>query len=145
MEIELIKKYNLSPGDRIITPKSYFRLIKHHSLYLGQNELGQHFICENVIGQGVILTRVKDFFEKNFEITRIEKFHGTEFQRKQIINRALAKLGTEYSLPFYNCETFVNDVTHGKKISLQVNNVVLGLVSVLFISLILNNNGKKSI
>lgn len=61
-ELQLISELNLEPGDRIVVPKSLFGIIQHHALYLGYDSLGQHLICENIIGVGVKLTRVDVFF-----------------------------------------------------------------------------------
>jgi len=49
IELQLIRQFNLEPGDRIVAPKSLFGIIQHHALYLGYNNLGQHLICENII------------------------------------------------------------------------------------------------
>lgn len=143
LETKIVKRLSLLPGDRIITPKSYFRIIKHHALYLGENENGEHFICENKIGNGVVLTRVKDFFEENFEVTKIVRFTGSHFERMQVVRRALSKLGQPYKLFKYNCETFSNDVLFGKKYSTQINNALLGASLLFFIFLIFNTNESK--
>ena len=142
-ETEIVKKLFLSQGDRIITPKSYLRIIKHHALYLGANTKGEHFICENVIGKGVILTRVKDFFIKNFEVSKIERFVGTDFERKVVIEKAISKLGTNYDLWNFNCESFTNEILHGKRFSNQVNNAFIILTAIFSISLILSTNESK--
>lgn len=120
-ELQLIRQFNLEPGDRIIIPKSLLGLVQHHALYLGYNNLGQHLICENVFGVGVKLTRVEDFLQDAKNVTRIEKFHGNNFERKQIVQKALIRLGRPYSLINYNCESFCNDVQHNVIKSPQVS------------------------
>lgn len=119
--MDIIKHFNLEPGDRIIIPKSLLGLVQHHALYLGYNSLGQYLICENVSGVGVKLTRVEDFFYDAKSVTRIEKFHGNNFERRKIVQKALTKLGKPYNLINYNCESFCNDIQHNVIKSTQVS------------------------
>lgn len=131
--MDIVKHFNLEPGDRIIIPKSLLGLVQHHALYLGYNNLGQHLICENVFGVGVKLTRVEDFFYDVKSVTRIEKFQGNNFERKQIVQKALTKLGKPYSLINYNCESFCNDIQHNVIKSPQVSaGLFIGFVGLMF-------------
>jgi hypothetical protein len=131
--MNIVKHFNLEPGDRIIIPKSLLGLVQHHALYLGYNNLGQHLICENVFGVGVKLTRVEDFFDDVKSVTRIEKFQGNNFERKQIVKKALTKLGKPYSLINYNCESFCNDIQHNVIKSPQVSaGLLIGFVGLVF-------------
>jgi hypothetical protein len=131
--MNIVKHFNLEPGDRIIIPKSLLGLVQHHALYLGYNNLGQHLICENVFGVGVKLTRVEDFFYDVKSVTRIEKFQGNNFERKQIVKKALTKLGKPYSLINYNCESFCNDIQHNVIKSPQVSaGLLIGFVGLVF-------------
>lgn len=131
--MNIVKHFNLEPGDRIIIPKSLFGLVQHHALYLGYNNLGQHLICENVFGVGVKLTRVEDFFYDVKNVTRIEKFQGNNFERKQIVQKTLTKLGKPYSLINYNCESFCNDIQHNVIKSPQVSaGLLIGFVGLVF-------------
>lgn len=144
-ELQLIRQFNLEPGDRIIVPKSLLGLVQHHALYLGYNEYGEHLICENVIGVGVILTRVADFFQEAKSVTRIEKFHGNNFERRQIIQKALTRLGKPYNLINYNCESFCNDVQHNVIKSAQVSvGLFIGFVGIM-IALLNTDYGKQNV
>lgn len=139
-EFQLVDNLNLKPGDRIVVPKSGAQLIQHHALYLGFDNNGNHFICENVIGEGVKLTRVCVFFNGTNRITRIEKFNGENIDRKKVVQDALTKLGQPYNLINYNCESFVNEVLLQKRHSKQVQNA-FGLLGLgLLIALIIKNN-----
>lgn len=126
-DLQLVSHLDLQPGDRIVVPKSQWQLIQHHALYLGCDDFGNHYICENVVGIGVKLTKVKDFFMGVSNITRIEKFTGNNYDRKIIVQNALLKLGQPYSLINYNCESFVNEVLTENRHSKQVRNV-FGLI-----------------
>lgn len=140
-ELLLIRQFHLEPGDRIVVPKSFFDIIQHHVLYLGYNILGQHLICENVIGVGVKLTRV-DFFIDVKSVTRIEKFQGNNFERRRLVEKALSKLGMPYSLINYNCESFCNDIQYNVIKSSQASvGLFIGFIGIM-ISLINTDHGK---
>lgn len=135
LELQIVKKFKLSPGDRVVIPKSLWDLVQHHALYLGCDVYGNHYMCENVIGVGVRLTRVKDFFYGVEKLTRKEIFRGNHSQRKAVVQKALSKLGKPYNLIDYNCETFCNDVIYDKPTSRQAN-IGLGLGALALLLLI---------
>ncbi|MBI2281077.1 MAG: lecithin retinol acyltransferase family protein [Bacteroidetes bacterium] len=110
----------MQSGDTVVVPKTPLKLVQHHALYLGHDDFGNHYMCENVIGNGVKLTRVQDFFHSVSEVTRIEKFHGNDFTRKLVVQKALLKLGQPYHLINYNCESFCNDIRYARPKSKQV-------------------------
>lgn len=144
-ELQLISEFNLEPSDRIVVPKSLFGIIQHHALYLGYNKLGQHLICENIIGVVVKLTRVVDFFQDVSSVTRIEKFQGNNLKRRKLVEKALSKLGKPYSLINYNCESFCNDVQHNVIKSAQVSTgLFIGFVGIM-IALLNTDYGKQNV
>ena len=144
-ELQLIRHFNLEPGDRVIVPKSLLGLVQHHALFLGYNEFGEHLMCENVIGNGVIITRVDSFFQDIKSVTRIEKFIGNNLQRKLIVQKALTRLGKPYSLINYNCESFCNDVQHNVIKSAQVTvGLFIGFVGIM-IALLNTDYGKQNV
>ncbi|OYX22916.1 MAG: hypothetical protein B7Z06_10970 [Flavobacteriales bacterium 32-35-8] len=141
-ELQLIRKFDLEPGDRIVVPKSLLGVIQHHALYLGYNNLGQHLICENIIGIGVKLTRVEDFFQNITLVTRVEKFEGNSFERRKLVEKALSKLGMPYSLINYNCESLCNDIQYGVIKSSQASvGLFIGFIGIM-IALINTDYGK---
>ena len=119
----MISKLGLLPADRIIVPKSGLRLVQHLAVYLGQNQYGLDIIAENKIGYGVRLVTAEDFFKDVIEVTRVEKFRGSNSERKVVVQNALLKLNQPYDLINYNCQHFANEITKGKIESEQVNNV----------------------
>lgn len=137
-ELQLVRHLKLQPGDRIILPKSGLNLVQHHAIYLGEDDYGNHFMCENNIGRGVQLTRLNEFFMGVKIVTRIEKFSGSNYDRKITVQKALSRLGKPYNLINYNCESFANDVIHQRPISSQVNNAMGILGIAVVIGLILN-------
>ncbi len=114
-----VYKYGLKPGDRIVTPKSTWRLVQHHVIYLGQNYQGIDLIIENKVGHGVRIITADQFFNECLEITRIESFKGNGYQRQLAVQRALKQVGQPYNLINYNCESFANQVQHNKVHSRQ--------------------------
>ena len=134
-----IQHYNLKPGDEIIVPKSGFNIVQHHALYLGYDEQNIDWIIENAIGIGVRLIMANDFFRNNPKVNEIRKFHGTNQQRRQLVERALKKVGAPYDLINYNCQHFTSDVKTGKPVSKQVEGAVIGLVLILFFGALLSD------
>ncbi len=139
-DLQLVNHLKLQPGDRVVIPKSQWQIIQHHALYLGYDDFGNHYMCENVFGDGVKLTRVEIFFRDVTNVTRIEKFVGTNFERKVVVQNALTKLGQPYSLINYNCESFVNDVLFKNSHSKQVVNIAGILGFAILISIIANKS-----
>lgn len=130
------KLLSLKPADRIVVPKSGLRIVQHHAIYLGQNHQGQHLIAENKIGFGVRLVTAEDFFRDVIEVTRIERFNGSNYERKVTVQKALQRLGQPYQLIDYNCQHFANEVQHGKIESEQVENLFAGIkVAAVFLLL----------
>lgn len=121
------KNLNLKPADRIVVPKSGLRIVQHHAIYLGQNHLEQHLIAENKIGFGVRLVTADDFFKDAIEVTRIERFKGSIYERKLAVQKALNKCGLPYDLINYNCQHFANEVQYSKIESEQVENLFAGM------------------
>ena len=119
-ELQILNQLGLVPADSVTIPKSSFGIVQHHALYLGYDEYNYHYMCENLIGVGVKLTRVEDFFKGVKHVTSIKKFTGDNFQRKQVVQRALTKLGQPYHFINYNCEHFVNDVLQNNSTKNQV-------------------------
>ncbi|HEY4785389.1 MAG TPA: lecithin retinol acyltransferase family protein [Bacteroidales bacterium] len=125
-DLYFVQHYKLSTGDRIVVPKSDLNIIQHHAVYLGQDEYGRHYVAENLIGTGVKLNTVSDFFHRNPKVTRIEHCMASPNEQSQIVKRAIEKLGTSYKLFTYNCEHFANEVIQKKRGSTQVE-VALGI------------------
>jgi len=123
--------HGLQPGDRVITHKSLFGIIKHHSLYVGMDVDWNAWVIENVVGEGVRWTRLDELIQRNGHITDIERYYGTEYQRTAAVNQALARIGLPYDALSYNCEHFVNEVLYGKRLSNQVDNLKKAVVGTL--------------
>lgn len=122
--MRIFEQLNLKAADRIVVPKSNFRLIQHHVIFLGYL-WGDFWIAENRIGKGVCICKAEVFFAIEKEITRIERFKGTELERHAAVNMALSLRGTEYNLVDFNCEHYSNLVQHTKSNSPQLANAFL--------------------
>ena len=119
MHIAILQN-SISPADRIVVPKSDIKMVKHHAIYLGQNDQGVDLIIENNIGIGVKLTTADEFFMKSPVISRVERFTGSNDERRLAVERALVQIGRPYNLINYNCESFSNHVQHNVLESKQV-------------------------
>lgn len=132
-------QWNLKPGDEVVLPKSNFNIVQHHAVYIGADYSGSHWMVENKIGQGVVLTHVDLFFRTNPSLTRINKFHGSGYERKVLVQKALKSVGKPYNLINYNCEHFSNDLRNGMPRSRQVESIGLGLIAAVIVGAILSN------
>ena len=135
----IMDQYSLRPGDEIIVPKSRLNMIKHHAMYLGQDLSSAHWIVENRIGDGVRTTTADAFFEDVDQITAIERFRGSDHERKLLVNRALSLVGRPYNLIKYNCEHFTSELRTGIPESKQVSAFALAILGVLLISAFLTD------
>lgn len=117
-----LQKYNLRPGDRIVTPRSGFRVIQHHAIYWGKDINGVHWILENQDYVGVRFIELDKFLKGVFEIKRIERFQGNDYERTVALKRGEKLLGRNYDLFNFNCEHFANYLQHGKSFSVQMEN-----------------------
>lgn len=139
--IKHLEALGLRPGDRIIVPKSNLRWIQHHAIYLGRNEQGIDIIVENRIGVGVQLVSADEFFKDVITITRIEKFIGSERDRKKAIDRAISLVGYDYDLFQFNCEHYSSLVQHNEKKSNQAETATaLIVLTLLFLGLAYAND-----
>jgi len=141
-----IQKYNLKPADRIVTPKSSLRWVQHHVVYLGQNHNGVDLIAENKQGHGVRVITANQFFNEINEVTRIERFRGSSYERRVAVERALREVGQPYSLINFNCESYANLVQHNKAKSRQAGTgLFLGFLGLLLLlgSAASGSNNKK--
>lgn len=129
--MDYIKYYNLLPGDQIVQPIFKTGLTKHYSMYLGVDNNGIGWIAENHKILGVRLINTTIFFQNMPSISRIDRFYGTNEQRKQVVVRACKLAGKPYDLINYNCEHFITEALTGKPNSQQVVNFFGGCVLVL--------------
>jgi hypothetical protein len=112
----------LQIGDRIVVPKSLFNLVQHHAIYIGV-ENGVHYFIENKDFIGVRVVSAEVFFNGAPSVTRIEKFMPSAgYGRYDLKRFALSKVNLGYHLTNYNCEHFANEIQHGHKRSVQVDN-----------------------
>jgi uncharacterized protein YycO len=115
-----IDLFKLKPGDELVVPKSNWDIIQHHALYIGYDHLGIHWIIHNVVGVGVTLITVDDFFTQVDKITQVIRFTDSNSERKVLVQKALTRIGKPYNLINYNCEHFINEVKTGVASSPQV-------------------------
>ena len=135
-------RLGLQQGDRLLTPKSNFQVVRHHSLYVGVDAVGEAWVIENVVNQGVKWTRLDHLIQRAGYQPEVERFRGTYAQRTLVVNRALDRLGLPYNVLSYNCEHFVNEVQHGRRHSSQVDsamNVLGGALTFMLIVAVVRN------
>ncbi|MCZ2250035.1 MAG: lecithin retinol acyltransferase family protein [Bacteroidia bacterium] len=116
----------LQPADRLVIPKSGLNLVQHHAIYLGKDNYGKRMYIENAIGKGVQVVNEAYLFRGAYELTRVERFTGNQYQRNAAVQSAMQLIGKPYDLLNFNCEHYANAVQHRKSYSKQVG-VGLGL------------------
>ena len=122
----------LRPCDRLVLPKSNLRLIQHHVIYIGKDSQGKRQYIENAMGRGVQLISEAYLFRDGYQVTRIEPFNGTQYQRNIAVKAALQLIGTGYDLINFNCEHYANVVQHNFSHSEQVGTgLAFGLIALL--------------
>jgi Lecithin retinol acyltransferase len=126
---EFIKKNNLQPADAIELALPSAGIIKHYAIYLGMENNLPRFIANITDGIQLIEKALLGEFIKKYEVTAIEKFVGSTWQRKAAIKKAMSRIGEKaYNLVFNNCEHFKNWVLHGYSSSKQVTAIGGGIL-----------------
>ncbi len=117
-----VKANNLQSADAILVKKNVpLNLLDHYIIYLGMHRL-KHLFMANTLS-GVKLYNYPELLQEmqTFQPEKIEKFVGTEYDRRQAVQRAVAKKDEKsYHLILNNCEHFKNWVQKGIHDSTQV-------------------------
>lgn len=104
----------LQPADAVLVKKQPLKLLNHYLLYLGIYR-SRHIFMANTLS-GIRVFRYDELmFELNtFQPEKIEKFIGSEYERRQAVERALMRKDeNSYNLILNNCEHFKNWVQKG--------------------------------
>ena len=137
-EFYFVSNYGLKIGDRVVREKGIFS--KHHGIYAGFHN-GRALVAENQSGRGVQYISLSEFLLGNANnLTRIERFKGSEFERQNIIPRINALIGKPYDLVNFNCEHFAELIQTGNIQSRQVRNAVGVTVFALFLGLLFSSD-----
>jgi hypothetical protein len=122
--LQFIQQNKLQPADAVelACPQKGFPF--HYAIYLGNERGNPRFIANITNGVQIISERrLLDFMTK-YQVTNIERFQGSILKRKQVIKKALSRIGEKaYNLVFNNCEHFKNWVLYGESKSRQVENI----------------------
>lgn len=127
-ELEIVRKYNLRVGDRLVREKGI--LSTHHGIFCGWDN-DRAIVAENQNGYGVQYITLQQFVLNNTNLLkRIVRFKGNEFERNNIIPRIDQLIGRNYDLVNFNCEHFAEYIQNGVPKSNQVTNaaVSVGLI-----------------
>ncbi len=124
-----VSRNNLKPADAFVVKKEYFGILDHYVIYLGRNSQGLHVFIANYT-KGIRILQLNDLamFLSKYLPVRINRFRGTENQRKEAVQRALSRKDeNSYHLILHNCEHYKNYVQYGVSKSDQVKNTGIGL------------------
>lgn len=125
---QFITRNRLRPGDAVelISPVAGFP--KHYTVFMGTKNGNPEFIANMM--EGVKLVRDQELlgFLVKYEVTKIERFPGNDSERRNVVRKALLRLGEKaYSFVFNNCEHFKNWVLYGESKSHQVEKISGGI------------------
>jgi hypothetical protein len=136
LNMDYVAQYGLLPGDQIVEALFVTGMTKHFALYLGEDIYGQQWIEENHHLEGVRVVAAPEYFAAAGRIARIDRFSGSNAERRQVVLRALQLAGKPYDLINYNCEHFVNEASSGRAVSRQVGNLAAGILLFLLFRLL---------
>ena len=105
----LITANSLRQADAIVLNKKILGMVDHYAIFLGYRNSNPVFVAN--YKDGVKEVSINDMREvlQTLQPTKIDRFPGTEIQRKQAVNRALSRVGERaYNYFSNNCEHFKN-------------------------------------
>lgn len=129
--MNIIQNNNIKQGDGLVRSKSFFGLIDHYGLYVGQS-----MVIENHPLHGVRLISLTEFFNGR-QLLRIKRFPGNEWSRQYAVDTAYKMIGTRYDVLDFNCEHFVNNIHNVGTKSNQADvarGLFFGLLAIGFIA-----------
>jgi len=120
----LVQQNNLQPADALVLKKKFLGMVDHFAIFLGYDDSNEPFIVANYKdGVQRVSKHELDLFLQKLEPTRIERFVGSETERKAAVKRAVSRIGERaYDYFSNNCESFKNYVQKGVNYSRQAEN-----------------------
>lgn len=118
----LVASENIKEADAIVLNKKILGMVDHYAIFIGFRESNPIFVAN--YKDGVKEVSIKDMREvlQTLKPTKIERFNGNEFERREAVNRAMSRVGERaYNYFANNCEHFKNWVHKGEHRSEQVN------------------------
>ena len=118
-----IDKHAMKVCDAFVVAKSDFWLAAHYIIWLGDYDFIQISPYKHI--NRPLISEVAEMMKK---FKRVKRFEGTEYERRQALQRALRieNEGRIYNLNAYNCEDFCNEIHTGKPQSKQVEIMTWG-------------------
>jgi len=146
---EFIKAKKLKVTDALVLRKMIIGMVDHYVLYMGYRGGRPVFIANYKNGvKEVPISDIKKYLQ-TMRTTRVDRFIGTDQERKLAFNRALSRVGERaYNYFSNNCEHFKNWVHYGDNYSSQVDNVGnvgIGVGSAMVIKGIATENSKTAL
>ncbi len=119
---KFITYYKLKETDAIVLKKSFFGMLDHYVIYMGEREGRPIFIANFQDGIKEIPYSDIQRYLNIYQPERIERFQGNDQERAIAFRRALSRIGEKsYNYVSNNCEHFKNWVHYGKNYSKQVS------------------------
>lgn len=129
---QFINSNKLLQADVIVLKKKFFGMVDHFAVFLGYHRFtGKPLFAANYTrGTKLVSDEELSDFLISLVPERIERFGGTPQQRRQAVERALSRIGSEdYNYFENNCEHYKNFVQTGVAHSPQADNFKKGIAA----------------
>ena len=146
---EFVLAHQLKATDALVLRKRFIGMVDHYVLYMGLRANQPVFIANYKNGVKEISNEEIRSYLQKLEPVRIERFEGSESDRKLAFNRALSRIGERaYNYFSNNCEHFKNWVHFGDRYSSQVDtagNIGLGTGSAIVLAGLVTKNSNAAL
>lgn len=146
---DFIETKGLRATDALVLRKRFIGMVDHYVLYMGSRGNQPVFIANYKNGVKEITNEEVINYLQTLEPIRIEKFKGSDQERKLAFKRALSRVGERaYNYFANNCEHFKNWVHYGDKYSSQVDkagNLGLGAGGAIAVAGLASKNSKVAL
>lgn len=138
---------SLKEADAVVLRKKILGMVDHFAIFVGYRGNKPIFVANYKDGvREVSNSEIKEIL-KTLQPTAIQKFNGTEYERRKATSRALSRVGERaYNYVSNNCEHFKNWVHSGEHRSEQVNkagNIALTVATGTAVNAIINKSAKS--
>jgi len=143
----IIMSNHLREADAVVLRKKILGMVDHFAIFVGYRGSNPVFVANYKDGVREVSNSEMKEVLKTLKPTAIQKFNGTEYERRKATHRALSRVGERaYNYVSNNCEHFKNWVHSGEHRSEQVNkagNIALTVATGTAVNAIVNKSEKS--
>ena len=117
---EFVYHNQLQPADAIMLRKKFAAMVDHFVVFVGYVDNHPRFMANHKDGVSFVSDQEMAQYATILEPQRIDRFTGTEQERRSALQRAFSAFGKPYKVLSSNCEHFKEWVQRGAWKSPQV-------------------------